>query len=389
VEVRVVGTQVGMKAPVMELPGIEEVQARISHSFARSEVKQSSQFYLKSLLDQVERKNCWQLAEAAGEENPYGIQRLLCKARWDADVVRDDLRAYVMEYFQDPSAIGVIDETGFIKQGQKSVGVQRQYSGTAGKIDNCQIGVFLNYVAPKGKAFIDRELYLPQQWAVDQVRRKEAGVPEKIQFATKPELARSMLQRALEAGVFFSWITADTVYGNCFQLRHWLEKEKQPYVLAISSYRCIWGQDMTKRRIKKLAAEISDDDWQRLSAGEGTKGLRIYDWVWLKLPDVGEAPPAGWNRWLLVRRSIEKPEEIAYYLAAGPENTTLVTLAEVAGKRWSVEISFEEAKGEAGLDEYEVRKWESWYRHITLSLLAHAYLAVCRLYGKEKGAMIS
>jgi SRSO17 transposase len=294
-----------------------------------------------------------------------------------------------MEHFQDPGAIGVIDETGFIKKGKKSVGVQRQYSGTAGKIENCQIGVFLNYVAPKGKAFIDRELYLPQGWARDQERRREAGVPENIKFATKPELACRMLQRALEAGLFFGWITADTVYGNSWQLRHWLEKENQPYVLAISSNRCVWGQDRSQWRIKRLAAKIADSAWQRLSVGEGSKGLRIYDWAWLKLPDIGTVLPKGWSQWLLVRRSVEKPEEMAYYLAAGPENTTLVTLAEVAGKRWAIEVSFEEAKGEAGLDEYEVRKWESWYRHITLSLLAHAYLAVCRACKNEKGAIIS
>jgi len=384
-----VGTQVEVKAAVVEVPAIEAVQAMISHCFARPEVKQSSQLYLEALIGQVERKNCWQMAEAVEEDNPYGMQRLLCKARWEADVVRDDLRAYVMEHFQDPGAIGVIDETGFIKKGKKSVGVQRQYSGTAGKIENCQIGVFLNYVAPKGKAFIDRELYLPQGWARDQERRREAGVPENIKFATKPELACRMLQRALEAGLFFGWITADTVYGNSWQLRHWLEKENQPYVLAISSNRCVWGQDRSQWRIKRLAAKIADSAWQRLSVGEGSKGLRIYDWAWLKLPDIGTVLPKGWSRWLLVRRSVEKPEEMAYYLAAGPENTTLVTLAEVAGKRWAIEVSFEEAKGEAGLDEYEVRKWESWYRHITLSLLAHAYLAVCRACKNEKGAIIS
>ena len=345
--------------------------------------------YLKALLSKVSRKNCWQLAEAAGEENPYGMQRLLCQAHWDADVVRDDLRGYVMEYFQDPGAIGVIDETGFIKKGKKSVGVKRQYSGTAGKIENCQIGVFLNYVAFKGKAFIDRELYLPQEWAKDQARRQEAGVPENIKFATKPELAQRMLQRALEAGVVFDWIAADTVYGNSWKLRHWLEKERQPYVLAISSYRRVWWQNMTQWRIKRLAAEIDDEAWQRLAVGEGSKGLRVYDWAWLKLPNIGASPPKGWSRWLLVRRSVEKPEELAYYLAAGPENTSLVTLAGVAGKRWSIEVSIEEAKGEAGLDEYEVRKWESWYRHITLSLLAHAYLAVCRACSNKKGAMIS
>lgn len=369
--------------------GIEEVHQRISHCFERVEVKQNSRLYLKSLIDRVDRKNCWQLAEAAGEENPYGMQRLLCQARWDADLVRDDLRAYVMEHFQDPTAIGVIDETGFLKKGKKSVGVKRQYSGTAGKIENCQVGVFLNYVTPKGKAFIDRELFLPQEWVQDQVRRKEARVPEKLRFATKPELALRMLQRALEAGVVFSWITADTIYGNSRALRRWLGEHHLPYVLAIAANQYVWKPDLSRWQAKSLAAKIGADGWQRFSVGEGSKGPRVYDWAWIRLTDIGTDLAEGWGRWLLVRRSIEKPEEIAYYLAAGPENTSLVTLAEVAGTRWAIEVSFEEAKGEAGMDEYEVRKWESWYRHITLSLLAHAYLAVCRVYSNEKGAMIS
>ncbi len=369
----------------------EELERRISTCFVRSEVRERAGHYLEALVSPIGRKNCWQMAEEAGEENPYGMQRLLRKARWDADVVRDDLRIYVIDHLEDPEGIiiGVVDETGFIKKGNKSVGVQRQYSGTAGKIENCQIGVFLNYVSSKGKAFIDRELYLPQKWALDQARRKEAGVPKGVKFATKPELAQRMLRRALEAGVFFHWIVSDAIYGNNGKLRKYLEQQNQPYVLGVGGHLYVRSSVSGSKsiRVKTLAAGIAPGGRQRLSVGEGSKGLRIYDWAWLKLPDVGA--PEGWGRWLLVRRSVEKPEELRYYLAAGPKNTSLSTLAEVAGKRWAIEVSFEEAKGEAGLDEYEVRKWEGWYRHITLSLLAHAYLVVCRVYDSEKRAMIS
>lgn len=371
----------------------EELERQISSCFIRPEVRERTGRYLEALLSPIARKNCWQLAEEAGEKNPYGTGRLLRKARWDADVVRDDLRGYVIDHLADSEGIivGVVDETGFIKQGNKSAGVQRQYCGTAGKIENSQIGVFLNYVSSKGKAFIDRELYLPKQWAEDQARRKEAGIPQDIKFATKPELAQRMLKRALGAGVFFHWIASDTVYGNNGKLRSWLEEQRQPYVLAVGAHLYVrsFVSEGKSIRVKKLAAGIARDGWQRLSVGEGSKGLRIYDWAWERLPNIGADLPEDWSRWLLVRRSVEKPEELAYYLAAGTEDTSLVTLAGVAGKRWAIEISFEEAKGEAGLDEYEVRKWEGWYRHITLSLLAHAYLVVCRAYGKEKGAMIS
>lgn len=367
----------------------EEIERRISFRFVRSEVRERAGRYLGVLIRPVGRKNCWQLAEEAGEENPYGMQQFLRKARWDADRVRDDLRGYVIDHLKDHEGIiiGVVDETGFLKKGTKSVGVQRQYSGTAGKIENCQIGVFLNYVSSKGKAFIDRELYLPQKWTEDQLRRKEAGVPERVKFATKPELAQRMLKRAIEAGILFDWTVSDAIYGNNGKLRKYLEQQNRPYVLGVGAHLYIRVSDNKAIRVKKLAAGIAPYAWQRLNVGEGAKGLRIYDWTWVQLPAV--AAPEGWGRWLLVRRSVEKPEELRYYLAAGPGKTSLCTLAKVAGKRWAIEESFEEAKGEAGLDEYEVRKWEGWYRHITLSLLAHAYLVACRAYANEKGVMIS
>jgi SRSO17 transposase len=369
--------------------GLKEITERIGPCFIRSETRAMSALYLETLLKSVPRKNCWQMAEAACENNPYGMQRLLCHAQWNADTVRDDLRDYVMEHLGEPEAIGVIDETGFIKQGDKSVGVQRQYCGTAGKIENCQIGVFLAYSSSKGSAFLDRELYLPESWTDNPSRRQEAGVPEKTRFATKPELAKRMLARARDAGVGFRWVTGDSIYGNDRGLRKWLEKRRQPYVLEVRSNQYLWWLDFRQYRVDKLAGKIEPGSWQRLSIGEGSKGLRLYDWAWIKLPDFGPVPPAGWRRWLLVRRSIEKPDEIAYFLAAGPETATLEELARIAGKRWTIEMAFEEAKGEAGLDEYEVRKWDSWYRHITLSLLAHAYLVVCRAGENKKGAMIS
>ena len=375
--------------PGASITGFEEIEERIGPRFSRSETRIISTHYLEALLKPVQRKNCWQLAEAASENNPYGMQRLLCHARWDADTVRNDLRDYVMEYLGEPEGVGVIDETGFIKKGEKSVGVQRQYSGTAGKIENCQIGVFLAYSSSKGNAFLDRELYLPKEWADNPERRKEAGVPDKIEFATKPELAKRMLERARDAGVRFSWVTGDEVYGSNWELRKWLEKERQPYVLAVRSSQYVWWKDLRQWQVKRLASEIAGDAWKRISIGKGSKGLRVYDWAWVKLPNFGLIPPDGWGRWLLVRRSVEKSDEIAYFLAAGPEGVSLGTLAVIAGKRWIIEMAFEEAKGEAGLDEYEVRKWESWYRHVTLSLFAHAYLAVCRAYGNKKGVMTS
>jgi SRSO17 transposase len=375
--------------PGANLERLNEIKERIGPRFIRSETRNMSVTYLETLLKPVARKNCWQMAEAASKNNPYGMQRLLCHAKWDADTVRDDLRNYVIEYLGEDEGIGVIDETGFIKQGDKSAGVQRQYTGTSGKIDNSQIGVFLAYSSSKGSAFIDRELYLPESWANNAERRKEAEVPEKVKLATKPELARIMLERAMDAGIRFKWVTSDAIYGSDWELRNWLEERRQPYVLEVRSNQYLWWEDFKQWRADKLAGEIKAEGWKRLSIGAGSKGLRIYDWAWLKLPYFEGTLPDGWGKWLLVRRNVEKPDEVAYFLAAGPEETSLDELAGIAGRRWTIEMAFEEAKGEAGLDEYEVRKWESWYRHITLSLFAHAYLVVCRIFSNKKGEMTS
>jgi SRSO17 transposase len=298
--------------------GWDEIQGRIGPRFARSEQRQRVRHYVEGLLSPVERKNGWQLAEQAGERRPYGMQRLLAGAKWDADAVRDDLRAYVVAQLGDPRAVLVIDETGFLKQGTHSVGVRRQYSGTAGRIENCQIGVFLTYAAPEGHVLLDRELYLPREWADDTERRHEAGVPEAVSFATKPELARRMLARALAAGVPAAWVTGDSIYGGDRRLRVWLEQQEQPFVLAVTRAEPLWAVldgRWGQPRADVIAAHLSADQWRRLSAGAGAKGPRWYDWARVRLARLQlTAEEQRWEHWLLVRRSRSDPTEVAYYL---------------------------------------------------------------------------
>lgn len=370
--------------------GLDEVQRRIGPRFARSEQRRRVRAYLEGLLSPVERKNGWQLAERAGEVRPYGMQRLLAGAKWDADAVRDDLRTYVMEHLSDPQAILVIDETGFLKQGTHSVGVKRQYSGTAGRIENCQIGVFLTYASPAGHVLLDRELYLPQEWAQDRQRRWEAGVPEEVQFATKPELARRMLARARDAGVPAAWVTGDSIYGGDRRLRVWLEQHEQPFVLAVAKDEPLWAileGHWGEPRADEIAAHIPMAAWRRLSAGDGAKGPRRYDWARVPLARLQLSDEERrWEHWLLVRRSLSDPTDVAYYVVFAPRGTTLHQLAQVAGQRWRIEQSFELAKGEVGLDHYEVRRWDGWYRHMTLALFALAYLAVLRSHAQTRAA---
>lgn len=368
---------------------LEVVHERIAPRFARSEVRQRANDYLRGLLGSVERKNGWQLAEAAGNATPYGLQHLLGRANWDADLVRDDLREYVLEHLGEEGLL-IVDETGFIKKGEMSVGVKRQYTGTVGKRENCQVGVFLAYASERGQAFIDRELYLPEEWAEDEQRREQAGVPEEVRMRTKPELAKEMLGRALvDGGVKAAWVVADSVYGDTRRLGMFLEEKEQPYVLAVSGKAHVWAGFHQHRvstlldalREGELPPEEAREGWKRLSAGEGSKGPRLYDWTRLPLnPPLQE----GFERWLLVRRSIEDQEELtAYTVFSRAEGTPLEALARAAGGRWQVEIGFEEAKGEVGLAHYEVRSWHGWYRHITLALFAHAFLATIRAEGVD------
>jgi SRSO17 transposase len=359
--------------------GLERLHARIAPRFRRAEPRRRALAYLRCPLGAVERKNGWQLAEAAGEATPDGMQRLLAAANWDADAVRDDLRAFVVEHLGDPDAVLVVDETGFVKKGTKSAGVQRQYSGTAGRRENCQIGVFLVYAAAQGAALLDRALYVPRSWTDDPDRCRAAGIPAEVTFQTKPQLAQAMLARALEAHVPCGWVTGDEVYGNDRLLRRFLEQRQLPFVLAIRRTEALWvwvaGEGPLQVTAQELASLAADGDWQRLSAGDGEKGPRLYDWAAVPVRPLRER---GWAHWLLVRRSIADPSEVAYYVCFAPSDTSLAELVRVAGRRWSIEACFESAKGEVGLDQYEVRKWASWHRHITLALLAHAYLVVMR-----------
>lgn len=370
---------------------LKELHGRIAPRFGRAEPRHRALSYLRCLAGSAERKNGWQLAEAAGDRTPDGMQRLLNAAGWEADAVRDDLREYVVEHLGDEeTGVFIVDETGFLKKGEKSVGVQRQYSGTAGKKENCQIGVFLAYASKKGAAFVDRALYLPRSWTENAERRSEAGVPEEIGFATKPELAMRMLARAFDAGVSATWVTGDTVYGSARRLRMFLEEWARPFVLAVTSDEALWidrGRGPEQVRARQIAEDLDADGWTRLSAGSGSKGERLFDWALVPLHRLQlTEEERGWGHWLLVRRSISEPEELAFYVAFAPrEATTLRRLVRVAGTRWRIESCFEAAKSDFGLDEYEVRKWKAWHRHATLSLLAHAFAAVISSKEAQKG----
>jgi SRSO17 transposase len=350
------------------------VGERVGGRFARKEPRRRAVGYIRGLLSTAERKNGWQLAEYLGDPTPDGVQHLLARADWDADAVRDDLTRYVAEHLGHADGVLVVDETGFLKKGAKSVGVARQYSGTAGRIENCQVGVFLGYATRKGRALLDRELYLPKEWAGDADRRKEAGVPKAVEFATKLVLARRMIDRALAAGVTARWVTADAVYGSDYHFRAAVERHGLGYVAGVRSDFAVFS-GFRQVRAKAWLAEVPADAWPRLSCGEGSKGPRLYDWAVVR---TNSPDPDEYARWLLIRRSVSDPTEVAYFACGGPPATTLRDLVRVAGARWAIEDLFEVAKGDCGLDEYEVRSWVGWYRHVTLSMFALAVLAVIR-----------
>src|SRR3989475_3367684 len=360
---------------------LAELSDRIGSHVRRAEVRKRVGRYLQGLLAPVERKNGWQMAEELGEANAHGVQRLLEEANWDEEAVRDELRTYVIEQLGETGGILVVDETGFIKKGKKSAGVARQYSGTAGRRENSQIGVFLLYASSKGAAFIDRALYLPQAWTADRVRCREAGIPDEVKFATKGELAQQMLARAFAAGVPAEWVVADTVYGYD-ELRLWLEEQQQNYVLAVPETHQVWVQGQAQP-VGLLAALLPDEAWVVLSAGEGSKGPRLYEWAWLQLPDETEATSQR-ARWVLIRRSLCDRSERAYYRVYGPATTTLAEVVRVTGSRWKIEEGYEQAKGQVGLDQYEVRTWRAWYRYMTLALLAYAALVVMRAQARAQ-----
>ena len=357
---------------------LAELQERLGELFGRADARRQANLYLEGLLSAVERKNGWQLAEQIGDARPWRTQRVLSRTLWEADAARDRCREYVVEHLGAADGVLVIDETGFLKKGSKSAGVARQYSGTAGRIENCQIGVFLAYASGRGHALIDRELYLPQDWAEDGARRATAGIPRAVSFATKPQLAQRMIARAIAAGVPFAWVVGDEVYGSDRRLRLFLEQHERPFILTVRSNEKLWSVlagRLGQQTAADLAAALPDAAWHRLSAGAGAKGERLYDWARVRLARL-QAPP--WDHWLLIRRSHSKPEKCAYYVVFAPAETPLAALARVAGRRWTIEECFEAGKQEVGLGDYEIRSWQGWYRHITLALLALAFLAALR-----------
>lgn len=358
---------------------LDILKQRLEPLFVRPEPRRQAGLYLEGLLGGTQRKNGWQLAEQIGDARPWRTQRVLSHVQWDQEAARDICRDYVIEHIGHPDGVLVVDETGFLKKGTHSAGVARQYSGTAGRIENCQIGVFLAYASSKGHALIDRALYLPEAWCAHAGRRVEAAIPDDVMFATKPSLARQMITRALDAGVPCGWVLGDEVYGSDHKLRRLLEQRAQPYVLTVRSNEKLWtvrGKKTGWYTAAELAEDCSASAWQRLSAGAGSKGERFYDWTCLRLARRPGPPQA--HR-LLVRRHCTDQTDLAYYVIFGPANTSLATLARVAGMRWTVEECFELAKQEVGLADYEVRSWHGWHRHITLAMLALAFLVAMRV----------
>jgi len=354
---------------------LDRVHALIGGRFTRAEPRARAREYVSGLVAGLERKNGWTLAERSGEVSPDGMQRLLRRADWDVDGVRDDLRDYVITHLGDGEGVLIVDDTGFLKKGTRSAGVQRQYSGTAGRTENCQIGTFLAYASQRGHALIDRELYLPESWTSDRDRCRSAGVPDEVELVTKPRQAIAMLARAFDARVPFAWVTADEAYGQVKYLRVWLEERGAAYVLATRRNDTLITTTGHECRADELVTGLDPRAWRRVSAGAGAHGPREYDWARIPIR-IGWA--RGRGHWLLARRSISEPDQIAYFVCYGPRRSTLADLAWIAGARWRIEECFQQAKNEAGLDHYQVRTWRAWYAHITLSMLAHAWLAVAR-----------
>jgi SRSO17 transposase len=360
-----------------------EVRDKIRPLFGHASVASSAAAFLDGLLGSERRKTGWMRAEAAGDPGPWRQQAVLGRSRWDADALRDLVRDYALETLAMPDAVLVIDETGFLKQGASSCGVQRQYTGSAGKITNCQIGVFAAYASDKGHAFIDRRLYLPKSWTDRPDRLRAAHVPDDVRFATKPVIAVAMIERALEAGVPFAWVAADSVYG-VGEVEKVLRRAGKGYVLGVTGTHPFWswGEALIAGTAEEIAQTLPASAWARLSAGDGTKGPRLYDWAYLELADleaeeVGCPEPSAWTRGLLVRRSLSEAS-LAFFSTWCPTGTSLEVLVRVEGRRWAIEDAFETAKTELGLDHNETRSWHGWHRHVSLVMLAFTLLVAIR-----------
>jgi SRSO17 transposase len=362
----------------------EQVCARFEGRWFRTESREHFRQYLRGLLAPLARKNSWTISEFTGERRPTAIQRFINLTPWDADGLRDEVRAYAMEYFADARAVLIADPTGFAKKGKKSAGVQRQYSGTLGRIDNCQIGTFLAYANAAGdRVLIDRELYLPERsWCGDPDRRTEAGVPQDVRFATRPQQVQSMIARTVAAGVPFAWFAADEEFGQNPSLRAYLESEQIAYCMAVpKTTNTATGNISTAKQdpavVENIAARLKPHDWSRRSCGIGSKGFRVYDWA-LITPHHTDKP----GHQYAVRRNITDGE-LAYFHCYNPRAEGLSELVRVIGSRWPIEECFEAAKQEAGLDSYQFRLYPAWYRHITLAMLALVFLAALRRSAKR------
>jgi SRSO17 transposase len=368
--------------PEVWLSELQGLHNRLKPYFSNLSAWSTAGGYVVGLLSSAERKNAWQMAEAIGAERPSALQNLLRDAKWDEEGVRDAVRSFVYERLGDAAGVHVLDETSYVKKGTASVGVKRQYCGSVGKLENCQVAVFLAYASPKGAALVDRRLFLPEDWAADSERREKAKVPTDVDFASKSELGLVMLQRAFAAGAPKGWVAGDEAYGKNGNLRKWLVENGHPFVLAVASNEPAWRNEYFETlRVSDILECVKKREWRRMSAGSGTKGERVYDWAWAKVPSTACAP---WSHWLLFRRNTTTGE-LAYYKCAGPADTPLEELVRVAGARWAIEVCFEQAKGEVGLDHYEVRSWHGWHRHTSLSMLALAYLAAMRAMGAKGG----
>ncbi len=363
---------------------LREVKGRIRPLFGQERVARSAGQFLEGLLGNEPRKTGWMRAEAAGDLGPWRQQAILGRGRWDADALRDMVREYALETLADEDAVLVIDETGFLKQGKTSCGVARQYTGSAGKITNCQIGVFASYVSRHGHGFIDRALYLPKNWTDDPTRLKATHVPDDVGFATKPQIARRMIARALAAKVPFSFVATDTVYGTG-DIETMLRKAGKGYVLGVAANHVFnsWGKKQFVRgTAAKIAQSLPKSAWRRLSSGEGTKGPRLHDWAYLELADLDAGEynsvlKGKWTRGMLVRRNIGDGD-LAFFSTWCPKGTSIGKLVSVEGHRWAIEDSFEAAKNELGLDHNETRSWHGWHRHVSLVMLAFAMMAAIR-----------
>jgi SRSO17 transposase len=369
---------------------LREVKERMRPLFTQDRVAASAYAFLDGLLGPERRKTGWMRAEAAGDKGPWRQQAILGRGRWEADALRDIVRDYALETLADPDAVLVIDETGFLKQGKASCGVARQYTGSAGKVTNCQVGVFVAYVSRHGHAFIDRALYLPKPWASDPARRAAGHVPAAVGFATKPQLASRMIRCAIETAVPFAWVTGDSVYGvGAVEMD--LRKAGKGYVLGVTSehqFNSWLGKPEVSGTAEEIMQTLDASAWQRLSAGAGVKGPRLYDWAYLELADLDaseyDSGQSGlWTRGLLIRRNIGDGE-CAYFTTWCPAGTGIETLVAVEGQRWSIEDSFETSKNELGLDHNETRSWHGWHRHVSLVMLAFAMLATIRHHANRQ-----